>query len=410
MKAGVLISQREFKPEQGVQMSYFKFRVFLLGIVLSFLANKSLLADRPNVVLVMTDDQGIGYFGATGNKIIETPNIDAMSKRIAAMITNVDQNVGRLFKILDQLGLTKNTIVIFLVDNGPNSSRYVGNKRGMKSHVHEGGVRAPLWVHWPAQLKAGQSSNVIGAHIDLMPTILDACNVQPAKGVKLDGLSLLSLLKGKPVAWPERSIVIQSPRGDKPTRYHHFMIRDSRWKLLHASGFGRENFPGKPKFELYDILNDPGETKNVMAEHPDVFARLKTQYNRWFDDVSNTRPNNYAPPRIHIGTPFENPTVLTRQDWRGGTWARNAIGLWELHIVKTGRFDIRFEFDANPGKGTAELKIAGVTKMATFAAGVKAVEFKGVPLFAGDTQLRAVLTHKGKPRGVYQVVVTRRNR
>ena len=108
--------------------------------------------------------------------------------RIAAMITNVDQNVCRLFKKLDQLGLTKNTIVIFLVDNGPNSSRYVGNKRGMKSHVHEGGVRAPLWVHWPAQLKAGQCSNVIGAHIDLMPTRLDACKGQPAKGVKLDGL------------------------------------------------------------------------------------------------------------------------------------------------------------------------------------------------------------------------------
>jgi hypothetical protein len=93
---------------------------------------------------------------------------------------------------------------------------------------------------------------------------------------------------------------------------------------------------------------------------------------------------------------------------RGGSWARNAIGHWELHVATAGRYDVRLEFEANPEKGNAELKFAGVSKSMAFAAGAKFVEFKGVRLAAGDTQLRAVLSHNGKSRGVYQVVVTRR--
>jgi arylsulfatase/arylsulfatase A len=328
--------------------------------------------------------------------------------RIAAMITNVDQNVGRLLERLDQRGLTENTIVFFLVDNGPNSLRYVGNRRGMKSHVHEGGIRSPLWVQWPAQLKVGQSVKEIAAHIDLMPTILDACGVQSPQGVKLDGRSLLPLLQGQSVQWPSRSIVIQSHRGDQPFRYHHFMIRDDRWKLLHASGFGRESFPGQPNFELYDVRNDPKESTNLITNHPEVFQRLKAEYDRWFDDVSSTRPDNYAPPRIHVGTPHESPTVLTRQDWRGGTWARDSAGHWEIHVAKAGRYDVRLEFDANPNSEKAKLSIGDVDREVAVKGGAKSIEIRNVELPAGDSQLRAVLSRDDKSRGVYQVFVTRR--
>lgn len=328
--------------------------------------------------------------------------------RIAAMITNVDQNVGRLFKKLDAVGITGNTLVIFLVDNGPNTLRYVGKRRGMKSHVHEGGIRSPLWLHWPARFKAGSAHNEIAAHIDLMPTILEACGVEAPHGVRLDGRSLLPLLEGRQPDWPSRTIVIQSHRGDRPVRYHHFMIRDQRWKLLHPSGFGLEQYDGEPKFELYDIANDPGETQNLIGEKPEIFARLKKAYDRWFDDVSSTRPNNYAPPRIHVGTPHENPTVLTRQDWRGSSWARDAIGYWELYVSKAGRYDIRLEFDPQATASAAELKIADLTRRTTIAAGATSCTFSRVQLPAGDTRLRAVLSPDGKQRGVYQVVTTRR--
>jgi arylsulfatase/arylsulfatase A len=186
------------------------------------------------------------------------------------------------------------------------------------------------------------------------------------------------------------------------------MIRDSRWKLLHASGFGRERLDGDPEFELYDIRDDPGETRNLIHEEPQVLARLRTAYDEWFDDVSSTRPDNYAPPRIHIGTPHENPTVLTRQDWRGGTWAPDAVGYWELYVAERGSYNVRLEFDPKPAAGSAELKISGLTKQTAIATGDTSCEYAALQLGAGDTQLHAVLSHDGKQRGVYQVVVTKR--
>ncbi len=138
----------------------------------------------------------------------------------------------------------------------------------MKSEVHDGGIRSPLWLHWPARFAAGRACDQLSAHIDVTPTILEACGVAPPEGLHFDGISLLPLLEGRQVAWPDRTLVIQSHRGDVPVRYHHFMIRDQQWKLLHASGFGRERFEGEPAFELYDMVNDPTESKNLLAEQP----------------------------------------------------------------------------------------------------------------------------------------------
>ena len=325
--------------------------------------------------------------------------------RIAAMITNIDQNVGKLFDKLTELGVIENTLVIFLVDNGPNRLRYVGPRRGMKSEVHDGGVRSPLWLHWPARLQAGRSCDQLSAHIDVTPTILEACGVEPPADLQFDGRSLLPLLEGRDVTWPDRTLVIQSHRGDVPVRYHHFMIRDQRWKLLHASGFGREQFTGEPVFELYDMQADPMESKNLVTEQPDVFQRLKQAYDKWFDDVSSTRPDNYAPPRIWIGTPHESPTVLTRQDWRQGTWEKQSLGVWELHVATEKAYDIRAEFDAQATPCEAVLEVAGVVKSVPVTANAEAVEFAAVALPAGDTQLRVRLMSGDQVRGVYQVVV-----
>jgi arylsulfatase A-like enzyme len=331
--------------------------------------------------------------------------IDALA-RIAAMITNVDQNVGKLFTKLAQLGITDNTLVMFLVDNGPNTRRYVGDRRGMKSEVHDGGIRSPLWLHWPARFAAGKRCDQLAAHIDLTPTILDACGVAAPPDVRFDGISLLPLLEGRDVTWPDRTLVIQSHRGDVPVRYHHFMIRDQRWKLLHASGFGREQFDGDPQFELYDMANDPTESKNLVVEKPDVVERLKQAYDTWFDDVSSTRPDNYAPPRIWIGTPHENPTVLTRQDWRRGTWAPDAVGYWELHVANAGVYTMYLEFDPKAEQATAILDIGNVKRQASVDASTGAYEFRDVELPAGDARLGAWLERNGTARGVYQVRVT----
>ncbi len=332
--------------------------------------------------------------------------VDSLT-RIAAMITNIDQNVGKVFAKLDQLGITEDTLVLFLVDNGPNTRRYVGQRRGMKGEVHDGGIRSPLWLHWPARFAAGLECDQLAAHIDLTPTILDACGVPCPANVHFDGISLLPLLEGRAATGTERTIVIQSHRGDEPVRYHHFMIRDQRWKLLHSTGFGRERFEGDPQFELYDMISDPQESRNLVAQHPDVVERLKQAYDAWFDDVSSTRPDNYAPPRIWIGTPHENPTVLTRQDWRQGTWAPRSIGHWELHVADAGTYDILLDFDPEAEPATATLQIGAAQRQASVAASASTCAFHALQLPAGDTRLEAWLTHPGAARGVYQVTVTK---
>lgn len=333
----------------------------------------------------------------------QKPGHQDLLARIAAMITNIDDNVGRVFNKLDSLGITDDTIVIYMVDNGPNTTRYVTDDlRGRKSDVHEGGIRSPFWIHWPARLKAGHENDTPVAHIDVMPTLMAACGVPTPEGAKLDGRNFLPLLEGKSVDWPDRYLVIQTHRGNRPVRFHHFMIRDKRWKLVHPTGFGYEGFNEPTSFErlqLYDIVADPRESNNLVAKHPEVVARFKEAYSRWFDDVSSTRENNYAPPRIHIGTKHENPTELTRQDWRDGTWDTNSNGHWELHVATAGRYDVQIDFVADKESVAARLTVGKVTKEMPVSPNQKSVTFRGVELPAGDARLKAELQFGDKTRG-----------
>ena len=329
--------------------------------------------------------------------------------RIFAMIANVDQNVGRLFNTLDQLGITDNTLVLFMLDNGPNTRRFVNGMKGMKTSVYEAGVHSPLFAHWPGTLEPGDASDRIAAHIDISPTILDAAGQDPTSIPEFDGISLLPLLKRDASNWPDRNIFIQTHRGDVPVRYHHFFARSQNWKLVHHSGFGPENFEGDPKFELYNMATDPLETENVADQFPDTLQALIAAYDAWFDDVSTTREDNYAPPRIVIDPEHEAKTVLTRQDWRfPGTqrgWARDALGYWLVEVATAGTYQIDWRFYAEEGPGSALLKVNGTPYTATLAAGDSTYTFSGIELPAGRLTLEAELTHGDKTKGVYQMDV-----
>ncbi len=342
-----------------------------------------------------------------GHKLPAKCNADKRA-RIFSMITNIDQNVGRLFDRLGELGLVENTIVIFMTDNGPNERRYVAGMRGMKSHVHEGGIRSPFFVHWPAALRAGNTSDRIAAHIDVLPTILDACQIPLPADLMIDGRSLLPLLCGDGAGWSDRTIVIQSHRGDEPVLYHHFAARNQKWKLLHASGFGRERFEGEPRFELYDMAADPLEMVDLAGERPEIVEAMRRKYEEWFADVGSTRPDNYAPPPIHVGTPHENPVVLTRQDWRhvkGQPWGASSIGVWFLFVAAEGNYDIRLRFSAAKSAGEAVLTVAGKTLTRSFEKGATECLFEAVRLGRGETRLRADLPSEKGPRGPHKVDV-----
>lgn len=329
--------------------------------------------------------------------------------RIFAMEDNVDENVGKLFKALKKLGAYENTLVMFLNDNGPNGPRYVGPHRGNKGQIYEGGIRSPLLAHWPAKIPAGHKSDLLSAHYDVFPTVLDAAGVSKPESLKIDGVSILASLQGAKVERSDRGIFLQWHRGDHPVPYKNGAIVTERYKLLWGN-YGGEIAPKNHGPELYDLRNDPKETKNLVKEKPAIFKKLKRRYDLWFSDVSSTRPNNYDPPRIHIGNPAEKTTVLTRQDWRfpgaGNGWARNAAGFWEVTIEKGGKYDIKVLFTEEQKPGQLTLQIGKVKRSAMVTADSTEVALKGVRLNAGAQQFRALLQHAELKKGVHQIYVT----
>jgi arylsulfatase/arylsulfatase A len=321
--------------------------------------------------------------------------------RVYAMIENIDQNVGRLLRWLEEQKLHERTLVIFMTDNGRATPGYNAGLRGNKGTVYEGGLRSPFFAYWPGKLAGGVASDAIAAHIDLAPTILEVCGVTPPPQVRFDGRSLWPLLTRAAANWPARTLFFQSHRGDVPVRYHNCAIRTPQWKLVSATGFGPESLPeGGPRWELFDMTRDPYEQHNLTAEHPDVVSQLKAAYDAWFDDVSHTRPDNYAPPRIVAGSPHERVTVLTRQDWRGAGWGPQDEGHWLLTITGGLRFDVKVLVAKASQPRTVHVQVGTLHLTAPLAAGTTEHTFAGQQLPEGPQSLYAWVEEAGRRSGV----------
>ncbi|NOX54282.1 MAG: arylsulfatase, partial [Planctomycetes bacterium] len=233
--------------------------------------------------------------------------------KVYGMVTNIDENFGRLLSELDRLGLREQTIVIFLCDNGPQQPRYNAGLRGRKASTYEGGIRVPFALQWKSRLPGRRRIDRIAAHIDLLPTLLDLCGIPLPRNRSLDGISLRPLIEGV-TCWPPRRLFFQCHRGLTPKRYQNCAVVTQRFKLVGYPGtFSREDLDtaaGKPVLELYDLMTDPSEQRDLASRRPDVVATLRTAYDEWFDSVSASR--HFQPGVIAIGSPAENPTVLCR--------------------------------------------------------------------------------------------------
>jgi arylsulfatase A-like enzyme len=331
-----------------------------------------------------------------------------MVARVYAMVSNIDANVGRVLRALDDRGLAPYTIVVFVTDNGPAFVRFNDGLRGWKGSVYDGGIRVPCYIRWPGHLPAGHVVNLVAAHIDLVPTLLDACNLPPPSGIKLDGRSLLLLLRGMPATgWPERTLYFQWHRGDQPEPGRAFAARSQQYKLLRP-----EPPPGArkpPPLELYDMEHDPYELHNVIGKHADKAKRLYDSYLAWFKDVASTR--GFDPVRIELGGPRENPTVLTRQDWRGprASTGVNDLGYWEIVLPGAGRFDIKLDLQPRRFPTEAHFDVAGKSGKQPVAAGATECSFRDVALPRGPARFEAWVEGNGLSAGVWRVTVLRKD-
>ena len=309
------------------------------------------------------------------------------------MVANIDRNAGRLLEKLRALDLERDTILIYLTDNGPQRDRYNAGMRGRKGTVYQGGIRVPFFIRYPRVVKAGLTIDRAAAHIDVMPTILDLCGIVPPKSQPpMDGRSLTPLLRGDASAWTDRTLFTQWHRGDEPQLFRDCAARTQQYKLVNGG-------------ELYDLTADPAERNDLAASLPAVAARLRHETEAWFKDVSSTR--GYAPPRIQIGAPEEAQTVLTRQDWRGpqASWDADGLGHWEVRVVRAGRYEVRLRMPALPAAAQAALRIGGKTLEMPVAQGASRAIFTGVELPEGPARIEAALKAGGRTFGPHYVDV-----
>ncbi|MBX9791487.1 MAG: arylsulfatase [Pirellulales bacterium] len=325
--------------------------------------------------------------------------LDDVTAKVYGMVTNIDENIGRLLDVLDEARLADDTIVIFLTDNGPQQDRYNGQMRGRKSSVYDGGIRVPLLVRWPGRLERGRKLDVVAAHIDITPTLLAACDVAAPSSVRFDGLNLLPLWTGndaQPSALPDRTIFIQTHRGDVPELGRNCTAIGPRWKLVQGVGWREGALADREKkFELFDLLADPREEHDRATAEPTVLADLKRQYEAWFHDVEGTR--HFAPPRILVGTPRENPTLLTRQECRG-----DDPGHWLVEIAP-GHYDIKLIVAPAAAERTATISLPQSAGEAMLAATLPAnatevLLARGVELVGGPFALAPYIESRAGAR------------
>lgn len=203
------------------------------------------------------------------NKELEMHHRDPKRENIGhircalAMCENIDWNVGRLLKKLDDLKLADNTIVVYFCDNGPNGFRWNGGMKGRKGSTDEGGVRSPLLIRWPGKIQAGTKIKQISAAIDLLPTLADLADIKVASKKPLDGVSLKPLLSAKST----KSANLQDRMIFSHWR-NRVSVRTQRYRLDHQG-------------KLYDMFRDPGQYTDISQQLPKVAAPLRSSVEEW---------------------------------------------------------------------------------------------------------------------------------
>jgi arylsulfatase len=261
------------------------------------------------------------------------------ARKVYAMVTNIDDNVGKLLSKLETLKISENTLVLFMTDNGPQQVRYIAGMRGRKGSVYRGGVRVPCLVKYPDFVK-DKEIETTAAHIDILPTIADLCNIALPQYTKMDGKSLLPLMLDKEVNWAERSLFFYWTRR-YPELYNNISLQKGSYKLVGHTSYDS----AISDFELFDIQSDPYEQNNLVNENKSLAESLKKELDATFAELINSK-NLTSPPLIEIGNIKENPIILNRNDAGGerGIWAQEEIyGKWDVKI-NAGVYNIKFKF------------------------------------------------------------------
>ena len=275
--------------------------------------------------------------------------------RFYGMVTNIDENLGKLRAKLDELGLTDNTIVMFMTDNGSGGGntpdretsyveegpcQFNDGMRGTKGSEYEGGHRVPWFLHWPTgHLTGGRSIERLASYVDFMPTILDLCGVTVPAERNFQGRSLKPLLAGDaPDAdWTQRILVTDTQRLARPIKWRRSCVMQDKWRLINGT-------------ELYDMEADWGQRNDIAAEHPGKIAELRAGYEAWWTTVSEQFDRDIP---CELGADEETVTLTTHDirneaantAWNQGHVRRGHVcsGYWEVNFARAGRYEFAMQ-------------------------------------------------------------------
>jgi arylsulfatase A-like enzyme len=263
------------------------------------------------------------------------------------MIANIDENIKKLREFLEKEGLAKNTVLVFMTDNGTaagvnvdkNERVILGYNSGMsgkKGSTFEGGHRVPFFIYWEnGGLTGGKDIGKLTSYVDFMPTLLDLCHIKVPDGVEFDGNSLVPLLYHPEKAWPSRILFTDTQREYYLKKYKDYCIMTDQWRLLNG--------------RLYDIQNDPEEFNDVSANYPEVVTKLNAAYEVWWNKVSINEDKVNA---IYLGSEKATEITLSTHDCHiveGGVAHLQRMirlgegangGHWVVEVVKDGKYQV----------------------------------------------------------------------
>ena len=299
-------------------------------------------ADAPFFVYLATNAPHSPYLVSEEFARPYRGNPDVPEPEFCGMIANIDENFRRLCRRLAELGLEENTILVFMTDNGSSGGSeldenqhvvrgYNAGMRGKKGSYYDGGHRVPFFLRWSGGgLEGGRDVDEMTLHVDVLPTFIDLCGLN-APDVDFDGESVAPLLRTDQACLPgDRVHFLQYRQDTVPPEKWTSAVMTRRWRLVRGQ-------------ELYDIKADPGQRKDVAADHPGEVERLRGAHDAWWDEISPGL-ETYCP--ITLGDPAENPARLCAMDVLGDVaWhqthiaqAKESTGTWAVEIERPGRY------------------------------------------------------------------------
>ncbi|MEO9595068.1 sulfatase-like hydrolase/transferase [Rhodopirellula bahusiensis] len=315
--------------------------------------------------------------------------IDEKTAAVYAMVQNIDTNVSRLLKCLSDHSLNEETIVVFLTDNGPNGKRFNGGMRGAKGSVHEGGCRVPCFVRWPGKIKP-QTISQIAAHVDLLPTLAQWCDIPVTTEKPLDGRSLAKLIRdGSDAELDDRSILTYRPNQLQLQKFGKAAVRTNTHRLTIE----------KSKAALFDMTSDPGQTTDVASSHPGLTKQLRSQIQEYVQEITPSitavRPVPIEPMRSVFV-----PAVDAKLEGGVGfadeiSWAHSWIDRWTspqdrihwpIHVKEAGRYEIVIHYVCDSDSAAVVLATGNQEVTTT------------LPRFAMKSVVRPDLDSKATPR------------